>query len=150
MFTIEGQESTPDNPVMYVASRDKDNGGFAWYKIPLNQVNPRHATREEMLAFLAYITKNDGNASFAALDTFATIDEYNMEHGWFSPEQDRRDYLAIFEIAAGELKKIIDANGAVSEFDRNQECYDELLKIIDTMIDHSDKMADAKREAASS
>lgn len=65
-----------------------------------------------------------------------------MEHGWFSPNQARRDYLAIFEMAADELKKIIDANDEVSEFDRNQESYDELLKIIDKMIEHSNEVRD--------
>ena len=85
--TLEGQESTPDNPIMYVASKDKDNGGFTWYKISINQVNPRNATREEMFAFLVYITKDDANASFTALNSFRTLDEYGLQCDFFSENQ---------------------------------------------------------------
>jgi hypothetical protein len=138
MTTLEGQESTPDNPIMYVASKDKDNGGFAWYKVSLNQVDPCNATREEMFALLVYMTKDDANASFEALDTFNTIDEYGIECGLLSETQVQNDYLAVFKIIAKDLNEKLEANYDVGTID--QKSYDDLLKIIDKMTAHSSKV----------
>lgn len=60
LSTVEAPESTPENPIMYVAS-GKDhvpNPQLVWYKVYINQVNPNSATREEMFALLTYEHRN--------------------------------------------------------------------------------------------
>lgn len=142
MTTVEGDESTPDNPIMYTMSKDKETGGFAWYKILVNQVDPRNATREEMFAYLMYHNKNDIEARAGAQCMFTEIDERGVKYGLLTEDQFRTDYVKAFEMQADITRNLLETTNIPSipgVRDSTQEYYDELLKMIDKMIEHIDK-----------
>jgi hypothetical protein len=142
LTTIEGDESTPDNPIMYTMSKDRNTGEFVWYKILINQVDPRNATREEMFAYITYTTKDDVDAYLNAIWTFEAIDELGVELGLIREDQTYINYIDLFKMAADDHGNILETTNVTpisGVRDLNQEYYDQLLKMIDEMIEHSDE-----------
>jgi len=142
LTTIEGDESTFDNPVMYTMSKDRNTGEFVWYKISINQVDPGHATREEMYAYITYTTKDDFNAYSHAMSTFRAIEELGVELGLITENQVYMNYVDLFKTAAEDHKNLLKTTNLTpmpGVRDVNKEYYDELLEMLDKMIEHSYK-----------
>jgi hypothetical protein len=144
-WAFEGQESTPDNPIFYAMS--KGNEEWIWYKITINQVNPRNATREEIFARITYLYKDDPTALVLATLDFTAVDEEGARLGLFSEDQDKKDYVAIFQVCADMCKRYLDSseysmrisNLPAGANDSTQMTFDILLKTIDDMVKRSEK-----------
>jgi hypothetical protein len=79
--TAEAPESTSENPIMYVSSGNRDQMDFTWYKIYINQVNPRSATREEMFALITYENRDSEQALLQATYAWHDLNPYGMSDG---------------------------------------------------------------------
>lgn len=153
LWAFEGQESSPDNPIFYAMS--KGNEEWNWYKITINQIDPRNATHEEMFTLITYIHKDDPLSIVLATLDFAALDEEGARLGLFSEDQDKRDYVAIFQAFADICKGYLDS-GEYSVHLRNlpqgatnysQMSFEILLKIIDNILERSVKSKElAERE----
>jgi hypothetical protein len=146
LWAFEGQESTQDNPIFYAMS--KGNEECNWYKIAINQVDPRNATREEMFALITYMYKDDPTAIVLATLDFSALDQEGARLGLFSEDQDKRDYVAIFQAFADICKGYLDSgwysahlrNLPPNATDYSQMSFNILLKTIDDMIERSEKL----------
>ena len=141
---VEGKESTPDNPVIYVAITNypsynnfssaaeleaaQANIEFTWHKINVNAVNPNNATAEEMFAFIAHTYMKDGEDPVNALTTFSQY------VGCGLAEKDGPDLLTGFTANIKQLAKFQSGLGA-----SGQQFFDELMKMLDKMGSHTAK-----------
>jgi hypothetical protein len=106
IITAEAPESTPANPIMYVASGFFQNDMvLTWYKVYVNQVNPHSATREEMFALITYEYRDSSAEDLLkATNAWCGTDPCTLNNG----DNGRIDFMKVlkscFELASKDYK----------------------------------------------
>lgn len=141
--TGEALESTPENPIMFVLSgnrnqhEDGNDKVLTWYKVYVNQVDPRSATREEMIALITYEYKGVEDpealikATYAWSGSESFVEESDGKADWVKALQSCCDW-------AGRLYKSGDAR-----FKRTYEALTDLLDTLDKRtkrMEHSEQV----------
>jgi hypothetical protein len=142
LTAIEGAESTPENPVFYVASyshndyANPDSMQTTWYKVNINQVNPHSATREEMFALITHEYRDDAMALARATNAFGYVEENAAGLGFFPNGDGQMDFqnaIKIYGDKQGELYKGGRADA--------KDLFDTLMDMIDKMGKRANQQA---------
>ena len=123
--TGEAPESTPENPIMYVASGNADVEPLTltWYKVYVNQVNPSSATREEMLALITYEHRDSSAETLLKVtNAWCGMDPLALNNG----DNGRIDFMKELKECFDFAKKVY-ASGDM----RIKNSYEGLLDLID-------------------
>lgn len=137
LATVEAPESTPENPVMYVASGTDHvpNPQLTWYKVYINQVSPHSATREEMFALLTYEHRNsDPETLVRATYAWSDIDPCARFSGQVNYMEELK---ACFNLIAKDYK-----GGDM----RAKDAYDALMDMIERLESCNAQRANPSRK----
>ena len=129
--TGEAPESTPENPIMYVASGNADVEPLTltWYKVYVNQVNPSSATREEMLALITHTYRDSEEALLQATYAWHDMDPCALNNG----DNGRIDFMKELQCSFALNERVYKGGDM-----RAKNAYEALLD----MIDRFEKRAD--------
>jgi len=136
LYAIKSPESTPENPIIYVASYHQiefqfpDQFKTTWYRINVNQVKPGSATREEIFALITYNYGHCEKSLSSATEAFALMD-CDMSGFNLPTNGIQINFLNAMRHYATSTKRIIEA-GANAQW-----LYDTVMNMIDRMVEHS-------------
>lgn len=133
--TAEALESTPENPIMYVASGNTnvEPSTLTWYKVYVNQVNPASATREEMLAFITHTYRDASDETLLQVtNAWRGMDPCALNNG----DNGRINFADDLKYCFESAKKAF-TSGDI----RSKEAYDALTDMIDKIRGYADQQS---------
>jgi hypothetical protein len=142
IYALEGVESTPENPAMYIRTVDKTKWADALYRTEIVRIDPRSATREEIFALVTYLYDEEecffATATFSAVEAMYDLDDARPAYGEKDINGDcaglsRLNYVETFKKVAGSLKNFLRTT-----VDKDvQKLHDILMDMVSRLEEHA-------------